>query len=215
MEMNSARRVGTLVDALLLALLALAVTWPLAIVLSDRVPGVNAGDNVTFLWNLWWMREALAAPAADPFRTAMLFHPIGADLVFHTHTALSSFAGATLLRSLSLAAAQNVILIAATWLNGWCAYLLGRRLTRNRAAAMTTGVFFLACPFFAGHLLAHFNLVHGWVLPLLVLAQVRCTESGNLRWMASAGVVLTALRGERMLHGVRAPEEPVPLEEKG
>jgi len=41
---------SAIVDALLLALLALAVTWPLP-TLADAVPGVNAGDNVTFVWN--------------------------------------------------------------------------------------------------------------------------------------------------------------------
>ena len=45
------------------AILAIVLTWPLARRLTTAIPGGGAGDNVTFLWNFWWMRQALVLRA--------------------------------------------------------------------------------------------------------------------------------------------------------
>src|SRR5689334_6106076 len=65
-------------------LLSLIVTWPLAgrpfsEALGEDYPG--RGQNVR---DLWWVKTALLAELASPFRTDMLFYPYGADLYFHT-----------------------------------------------------------------------------------------------------------------------------------
>src|SRR5207253_277268 len=100
------------------------------------------------------------------FHTDLIFAPFGADLTLHTHTALPALLGATILRPLSPVAAQNVVILAALWLNGFAAYLLAFDRTRDFLAAILAGLVFAGSPYLSLHLLGHFNLIHAWGLPL-------------------------------------------------
>src|SRR5678815_1843766 len=124
----SQRRVRPFVSAVatLPAFVALAIlqTWPLARHLDTHLPGLGLGDNVSFVWNLWWMREAIASPAWTFFSSPIVFAPLGAPLVLHTHTAAFAWIGATILSHVSVVTAQNVLLIASIALNGWSVSLL-------------------------------------------------------------------------------------------
>src|SRR5215208_19078 len=97
----------TLLPLVVFVALALAWSFPLVLHLSNRLPGEVAGDNLSFLWNLWWMRQA----GTGFFFTPLLFAPFGTELALHTHTALQGALAATLLRSIDIVAAQNVIIV--------------------------------------------------------------------------------------------------------
>lgn len=144
---------------------AIAWTFPLARHLSTHLPGRDHSDNVGFVWNFWWMRTALAS-GLDFFYTTYLFVPTGTDLTLHTHTALPAFVGATVLGALPLVTAQNLTILAALFLNGFCTYLLAWRLTRDHGAAIVGGLVFGGSPYIAAHLNVHFNLTTAWTIPL-------------------------------------------------
>jgi hypothetical protein len=179
---------GAAVLVVFFGALAVLLTWPLITVLGTHVPGKAPDDNVNFLWNLWWMREALAS-GVSPLHSDLLFAPFGVDLVLHTHSALNAIVAATVLSSFSLIKAQNILLIAAIAMNGFCAYLLARRLTSRALAAIAAGVYFASAPYFAGHLLGHFNLVGAWCLPLFALTLLRALEQPGWGRALAAGVV--------------------------
>jgi hypothetical protein len=179
--------------ALLFVALALVWTFPLAAHLSSRLPGEGAGDNIAFLWNFWWMRQALAHPALSFFHTDRLFVPFGIDLTLHTHTALPAFIGATILAPLSTIAAQNVMILATLAFNGFAAYLLAFDRTRDRAAAAVGGVIFAGSPYIAGHMLGHFNLIGAWGIPLFVMYLLRALERRSVRFSLAAGLTLIAV----------------------
>jgi len=168
----------------------LAVVWsyPLALHLSTHLAGAGLGDNALFVWNFWWMRTALAS-GADFFHTTYLFAPVGADLTLHTHTALPAFAGATVLRALPVVAALNLTILAALSLNGFCAYLLAWRSTRDRGAAMIAGLIFGCSPYLAAHLNGHFNLTTAWTIPLFALALADAVK-GSVKGAVLCGVIL-------------------------
>lgn len=170
---------------------ALWFTWPLALHLDTHVPGDGAGDNLTFVWTFWWMREALASPVLSFFQTNALFYPVGTPLVLNTHTALNALAGATVLGPLSIVAAQNVVLIVSIACNGFAAYLLAWDATRHRLAAMTAAVCFACAPYFAAHARGHFNLTSAWALPLFALCWRRALRRQS--WLAAAGAGATAV----------------------
>jgi hypothetical protein len=179
--------------ASLFAVLAAWWTYPLVLHLSTHVPGTGAGDNLCFVWNMWWWRQALAQHV-DPFRTAAIFHPVGVDLAQHTHTALNGFLGATVLGGISPLAAQNVLLLVAVFLNGFVAYLLAHRLAGNRVAAMAAGIIFGSAAPILVRLQGHFNLVGAWVLPAVLLLLVIALERRRL-WRSlavGAGFALAA-----------------------
>ena len=148
------------------AYVALAVlhTYPLIRHLGSSLPGLGLGDNVTFVWNSWWMRQALASPARDFFSTDAIFAPLHVSLVLHTHTALPALVGATLLSRMSPPAAQNILLIASLALNGLFAYALTALVTRSRWPAAAAGALFVVSPTVTARLMGHYNLVLAWTL---------------------------------------------------
>src|ERR1700737_4500024 len=81
---------------LLLVAGAVVWTWPLALHFRDHIPG-GPGDNFSFLWNLWWMRQVLSHPALGFFHSPYLLSPFGVDLINHPHTALQGLISAPLL----------------------------------------------------------------------------------------------------------------------
>jgi hypothetical protein len=172
-------------------LLALAWTWPLARHLSDAIPG-DAGDNFSFLWNLWWMRFVRSTRDLQFFRTTFLFYPFGTTIVDHPHTALPAFVAATALKPLSLAAAQNVILLADVFANMAMAYCLAWSITRHRRGAVLCAITFGLSPYFSVHLLGHFDLMAGWVLPAFALFFHLAVERRSTRAAIAAGLVVAA-----------------------
>lgn len=177
--------------ALLFVALALVWTFPLAAHLSTHLPG-NPGDNLAFLWNVWWMREAIASADLSFFHTDRLFAPIGIDLTLHTHTALPAWIAATVLAPFSDVAAQNLVNLASLALNGFAAYLLAVDRTRDRAASVLAGLMFGGSAYIAAHLLGHFNLICAWGVPLFLLYFLRTLERGSVRASSAAGICLVA-----------------------
>jgi hypothetical protein len=167
-----------LVAVAALALVTIIWSFPLPVRLLTHLPGAGFSDNANFLWNFWWMREALGSGERF-FSTPYLFAPFGTDLTLHTHTALNAFAGATLLERLPPLAAMNVTILASLFLNGFCTYVLAWRMTRDAGAAAIAGLVFGGSPYLAAHLNGHFNLTTAWTLPLFALAVGIAFEVGD------------------------------------
>jgi hypothetical protein len=161
------------------ALLALGLTWPLAMHLQEAMIGTGVGDNASFVWNFWWMRQVLT-DGASPFWTPALFAPIGTSLVLHTTTLLPTLTATALLPRADPLTTYNVAVIATVFLNGFCAYAAAYSLTRQPAAALVAGLVFAASPFLAVRLQGHFNVLSAWGLPLVVLTTVRLCQRASV-----------------------------------
>jgi hypothetical protein len=146
--------------------LAVGQTWPLVLHLDSHLPGRDLGDNATFLWNLWWMREAVASPSATFFHTDALFAPLGVPLVLHTHTALNAYLGASVLGSLGVVRAQNLLLLASLVLNGVSGYALARVVGSRTIPSAIAGGLLVISPVVATRLMGHYNLVAIWPVTL-------------------------------------------------
>ena len=162
--------------------------WPALRAPGLVVAGASAGDNLTFVWNTWWMQQALAT-ATPPLSTTALFAPWGTSLVLNTHAAAPSFAGAVLVPFLGSAiAATNVILAVNLLLNFLVAYALAYRVTGSRSAAAAGGFVFGCSPYIGAHLQGHFNLAAAWVLPLSVLVALPLLERATRGRVVAAGL---------------------------
>jgi hypothetical protein len=150
------------------------------------------GDNVSFLWNVWWMRRVLDTPGLSFFQSDRLFAPYGFDLTLHTHAALPSLASAAI-AGYGLIAAENIVLLISLALNGWLTYLLAWDRTRHRGAALAAGVIFGGSPYVFTHLLGHFNLIAAWGLPLFLLCLIRARERAQDGWAAAAALSAVAV----------------------
>lgn len=169
---------------------ALVMSYPLVAHLSTHLPGRGPGDNVSFLWNVWWFRSPGAL--SHPFQTHLIFAPFGAPLVLDTHTALPAVIAAMALGRLGVVTATNLLVLGGLMLNGVTVYALAWRLTARVGPAFLAGLVFAMSPYVAVHLLGHFNLVHAWTLPLCALAWIRLLDRPGAGRAAAAGTALAA-----------------------
>jgi hypothetical protein len=161
-----------------LAFAALVAWWlfPVLSHPSSVIPGAGAGDNVTFVWNVWWMQYALHHSGQTFFFTSFLFHPFGADLTLHTHTALPALIGALWSSPI---AGQNAVIAIHLYLNFVCSYALAHQLTRRVVPSAIAAMIFGASAFVGAHLNGHFNLIAEWTLPLVCLLTLRAVENSS------------------------------------
>ncbi len=154
---------------------AVTAGWLLPILsnLSAVIPGPGAGDNVTFVWDVWWMRYVLHHPGQTFFFSPFLFHPIGIDLTLHTHTALPALIAAA---ASSPIAGQNSVIALHIFLNFLCSYALSHRLTGQVVSSLAAAMIFGTSVFISAHLNGHFNLIAAWMLPLVCLATLHALD---------------------------------------
>ncbi len=178
-----------------MSLLALSVfvwLWPVLSRLRDVVPGAGAGDNLTFVWNLWWMRAALHDAHYRFFHCPLIFHPFGVSLALHTHTALPAFLAAIVSPHTSLLATQNALIALDLFLNCAIAYALAYDMVRHRGGALVAAIIFGWSPYVSAHLLGHFNLIAAWVLPLTALCALRAIQGHRVfQWALGSSLAAT------------------------
>jgi len=160
------RWLGALWPPLLLCLLAVVLTWPLARHPASTLP--DLGDPLDSAWRLSWPirqlrydpRALLDANTYYPFETTYLFDELilGVALVVAPVTALSQ----------NGVLAVNIALLLAFAGNGLAMYALGRRLTGNRVAALAGALPFAFAPFRFLHL-GHVGLSTAFWLPLALI----------------------------------------------
>jgi hypothetical protein len=155
---------------------------------GTAVPGAVPGDNLTFVWNVWWTRHALVH-GLPVLSTPLLFYPFSADLTLHTHTLLPALAVSGIVNPI---AAQNVLVATHLVLNFACMYALGHRETHSTLAALTGAIVFGCSPFLGAHLGGHFNLIAAWALPLAALLALRAVEMRSFRAGIAVGLSLGA-----------------------
>lgn len=169
--MNGATAAVTRTEALSLVLAAIALsvyfTWPLASDLGG-LGRIALGDGQFSVWNVAWVAHALTSDAA--VFNANIFHPHRTTLAYSEANLGAGLIAvpAYLLTRNPYAAHNSAVLISLT-----CAvigmYLLARRLTGSREAAMVAAIVFAFCPFFFART-SHIQLMMTAPLPFTLLA---------------------------------------------
>jgi hypothetical protein len=180
-----------------LALLALAVPlglvnsriWPLGRVIAGDV----GGDYGSFTWNFWAMAEA-AAQLRNPYRTELLYHPVGATLTRHSYAAgfLPVALAARALRGspdYAIYAYRGAIWLSLS-LGLVTAFLFHRGMGLGRcAAAFGACVFVFSASFLSSA--PHMNILAGaFVLPSVAMACLRLWRRPGCRSAALLGAVV-------------------------
>ncbi|HEX8230588.1 MAG TPA: hypothetical protein VF826_14915 [Chloroflexia bacterium] len=159
------------------AILAVALTWPVASRLFTEVPG--GGDAWQHIWNLWWVKQALLVEHTSPYHTDLLYYPEGVSLYFHTLVLTAGLVGIPLqLLGFNLIATYNLVLLSTFVLAGYGMYLLCMYLTRHAWASFVGGIVFAFSPYHLAHTSGHMNLASLQWLPFYVLALLKAFEPG-------------------------------------
>lgn len=128
-------------------LLALGLTWPVAVRVTTQVVGHPGNDGWNHIWGYWWVAESLLG-GDWPDQTGLLSWPTGGTLWFiDTVQVLLSLPVQLLLGPV---AAYNVVMIVGLAFAGFSAWLLARELTRDAAASVIAMVAFGASPHLLG-----------------------------------------------------------------
>ena len=101
------------------------LTWP-AIGYGRTHLLTDAGDGMTNVWNLWWMRKAVVELHTWPLYTRYLYFPDGVTLIGHTLNPFNGLVAIPLLAVVSLTVAHNVIIVSSFVAAGLTAYALCR-----------------------------------------------------------------------------------------
>lgn len=158
-------------------LLTLGMTFPLAFEWRAALPA-GAGDIWQNYWNLWWWKKCLLE-GLNPLRSEWLFHPFGADLVFHTHSPFNQIISMPVNLAFGEAAAYNFCVILALTLAGFGMYLLVRELTGSASSGFLAGLVFAYFPHTLEQTLEHLNLFSVQFIPLSLFYMLRWTRSGR------------------------------------
>ena len=155
----------------------LVLTWPIPVTMNQAT-GLR-GDYFNNLWNVWWLRRAIAE-GVSPFHTDYLFHPEGLSLLKHTLSPVNALAGVVLSTFLGPHAVFNTVLLLNFGLAAWTFSLFARYLTGSTAASVPAGLLYSFSPFHY-YYLCQVNVFSLAWMPLALLWFVRVYREGGRR----------------------------------
>ena len=171
-------------------LCSLVFTFPLILRLTTHVPGQAVeGDVPIYIWNLWWMQQALAE-TISPLFCNYIFAPYGVSLVFHAFVFLKALLAVPLQWFCTAWTAYNILILATFTFAGWGMFLLARHLTGDPRAAWIAGLVYAFSPYMVTRSLCHLNYLSSEWIPLYVLCLIRLLETKGRRWAWSGGLCL-------------------------
>jgi hypothetical protein len=175
------------------ALLTVVMTWPLVAHLDSAVLG-PPGDNLEYVWKVWWFKEALLERGVSPLYVPDVFYPYGYPLALSETTMTHTVLGLPLTALWGEVVSYNVMVYLSFVVSGYGLYLLARDWGCSRAAAFVGGLAFAFCPYRFSHVGAgHLPLLGtGWI-PLSFLGLERLVRGPSLLWAALTGLFYALL----------------------
>ncbi len=148
-------------------------------------------DFGLWLWDIWWMKRAVADLGVSPYFTSYLFHPTGTSLVFHNLSPYNGLLGIPLqLLGAGVIPTYNALYLSSFVLGGVGTFLLVHELTGIPFAGFFAGAAYVFAPFHTS--------TYGWAnfwatqwVPLALLFAVRAIRVG--RRMDSIGLAVSLL----------------------
>jgi hypothetical protein len=191
----SPRTLARLGPPLLTAVIAVAAAAPSVFPLSSLgTVSDDPADAKLFLWNFWWLRQAIDR-LANPLETGLLLYPNGASLALHSYPLPYGLVSlpfqAALPGPTGLVVAFDVIVALSFALSALGAYVLALKATSNRSAAVLAGLIYACMPF---HFLnmARLHVLAAEFLVWFVVAWISFDERPGRARAVVVGVVLAA-----------------------
>lgn len=161
--------------AVVSVVLAIGLTWPVALYPDTLLVGHPGNDTWNHVWGYWWVSESLAN-GEWPRHTSLLSYPTGGTLYFiDTIQVVLSY---PVIRLWGPAVAFNLVLIFGLALSAFSAWLLARHLTSDGIAAYVALVIYGASPHLLGQAYNGISetVCAGW-MPLTLYFLIRLMES--------------------------------------
>jgi hypothetical protein len=158
--------------------LAVAMTWPLARILTRGVS--DPGDPYHLSWVLDWDWYATFHKPLHLFQ-ANIFYPTPDTLAYSEHLyGMAVFLFPLRAFGIGALTAHNIALLLGFAFSGFAAYLLGRSVTGSAIGGVAAGIFYAYLPWKFTQLPHVHNIWSGW-LPLMLVALVHCARRPGWR----------------------------------
>ncbi|MCD6093919.1 MAG: YfhO family protein [Candidatus Omnitrophica bacterium] len=156
------------------ALLTIAVTYPLIWKMSSAAYGFM-GDSFGAIWHSWWIK----------------YQPFPIDF----SGSIRNFFWEGLLRLFLFAFDEiftyNLIVLMSFFLSAITMFYLVDYLTRNKLAAMFSGIIYAFCPYHFVHSYQHLTLANIQWMPLYVLTLLKLNETKTFRSAIFCGMAFS------------------------
>ena len=176
----------------LLLLQSIVMTYPSITYLSSGVAG-REGDNLFYVWQLWWVKHSLLDLRISPFFDPFAYYPVGYQVASGELTPANTFLFLPVTAIGGPVVSYNVCLLFSFFASALGAYLWVEQLTSRRSAALVAGVVFGFLPYRYAHLPGHLELMSTQWIPLSLFALERFIASHHMRWAIAIGVGLTLI----------------------
>ncbi len=153
----------------LFTILAVIVTWPLVAHLSTQVIGPFYGDNLEYVWKIWWTKHAILDLGQSPLIQPDIYYPFGYPLAYGEITPIHTYLGIPVTALFGPVATYNLFILLSVVLSGLFTYLFVRELTDSDPAGIVAGVGFALCPYHMARIAGNLPLVDTQWLPLFLL----------------------------------------------
>jgi len=181
---------GFAIVFLLFSLVTIFFFWPVIAHLGSALIGPPE-DNLNDFWDTWYL--LVAHDPAHFFHTTLLRFPDGTSLIYQ------SFAWPQLLAVFvfsrifgtdihTLAALQNLTILASFPLAGAGAFYLVRHFVRSTAGALIGGFVYAFNPSHVAHAMHHAGVSSIEFVPFFVLAYLLALERRSNAWLGAAAV---------------------------
>ena len=177
---------------LLFLLLSVILTWPLAANLTTQVIGPFHGDNLEYVWKIWWVKHALLDLGQSPLLQPEVYYPYGYPLAYGEITPIHTYVGVPFTALLGPIATYNLFILTSFVTSGLFCYLFVRELTGSAPAGVLAGVVFAFCPYRMARVAGNLPLVDTQWIPLFILFLERFSSRHRRRDAVLAGLVFAA-----------------------
>ncbi|MGD2050822.1 MAG: glycosyltransferase family 39 protein, partial [Chloroflexota bacterium] len=166
------------------SIVAIAVTWPLAINFGSHLLG-SSTDSLLHYWNGWWVKQALN-DGQNPFYSPLIFYPKGISLVTHNIAWFNVLFWILFESIIGGIQAYNLSILFSLVLCGLAVFWLIYKMTDNQAAAFIAGLIYMAWPFRLTQL-DHPNILATQWIPVFFLFLIYAIQKGRWRDALLAG----------------------------
>ncbi|MCK6501963.1 hypothetical protein L6R53_00925 [Myxococcota bacterium] len=175
------------VAAAVAALLAVVLTWPVALRPTELLVGHPGNDTWNHVWGHWWVGAELLA-GEWPIQTPLLNHPRGGTLFYIDTSQAVMFAPLTIAAGPEVG--YNATVLFGLFLSGFGAWLLARRVTGDAVSSAVALFVYGAAPHLLGQSYNGISetVCAGW-LPLTLWALLHLMDRPTVARAALLGLL--------------------------
>jgi hypothetical protein len=177
-------------------LLALLITWPLALHFTTHLPGDERIGAYSHAWKLWWTAQAVLTDHSNPAWCWRVHYPAGLPVGFFTTNFFNGVLATPATVAWGAVAGFNLVALSTIAAGCWAASLLARRLGLGFWTATLAGVAWAGSPNALGALWGGaVELMPGPWPPLLLLCLVCLLDEERARGWAVRGAAALGVAG--------------------